>query len=124
MASGYLKVVSYEDGDEAEEGEEPVYELTITNYEVEQMFRSMVRGWFKGTGSNYNYFIKAMMLGDVKAMNTYMNRVTLQVFSYFDTGKNAWGAEPERFYHGFVLGLLVDLNSKYANRKRTISNIC
>ena len=113
VSSGYLKVVSYEDGDEAEEGEEPLYELTITNYEVEQMFRSMVRGWFKETGSNYNYFIKAMMLGDVKAMNTYMNRVTLQVFSYFDTGKNAWGAEPERFYHGFVLGLLVDLNSKY-----------
>lgn len=113
VASGYLKVVSYEDGDEAAEGEEPLYELTITNYEVEQMFRSMVRGWFKETGSNYNYFIKAMMLGDVKAMNTYMNRVTLQVFSYFDTGKKAWGAEPERFYHGFVLGLLVDLNSRY-----------
>ena len=113
VASGYLKVLSYEDGDEAEEGKEPLYELTITNYEVEQMFRSMVRGWFKETGNSYNQFIKAMLLGDKKAMNMYMNRVTLQIFSYFDTGKRAWGAEPERFYHGFVLGLLVDLNDRY-----------
>ena len=113
VASGYLKVLSYEDGDEAAEGEEPLYELAITNYEVKQMFRSMVRGWFKQTGNSYNQFIKAMMLGDKRAMNTYMNRITLQIFSYFDTGKNAWGAEPERFYHGFVLGLLVDLNSRY-----------
>ena len=36
-----------------------------------------------------------------------------QTFSYFDTGKGPLGDEPERFYHGFVLGLLVDLNSEY-----------
>ena len=35
----------------------------------------------------------------------YMNRVALKTFSYFDTGKEPSGAEPERFYHGFVLGL-------------------
>ena len=113
VASGYLKIVNYQDGDEAEFGEEPLYELTITNYEVEQMFRSMVRRWFGEAKTSYNYFIKAMMLDDKKAMNTYMNRVTMQTFSYFDTGKGPCGAEPERFYHGFVLGLLVDLNSKY-----------
>ncbi len=113
VASGYLKIVDYEDGDEAEIGEEPLYELAITNYEVEQMFRSMIRKWFREAKVSYNYFIKAMMLGDKKAMNTYMNRVAMQTFSYFDTGKGPWGAEPERFYHGFVLGLLVDLNSKY-----------
>lgn len=49
----------------------------------------------------------------VDAMNEYMNRVALQTFSYFDTGERASGAEPERFYHGFVLGLLVDLRSRY-----------
>lgn len=46
-------------------------------------------------------------------MNEYMNRVALQTFSYFDTGERASGAEPERFYHGFVLGLLVDLQGSY-----------
>lgn len=36
---------------------------------------------------NYNDFVKALLLGDVDAMNVYMNRVALQTFSYFDTGK-------------------------------------
>ena len=57
---------------------------------------------------DYNGFIKALLLGDIKAMNVYMNRVALNVFSYFDTGKRPSGEEPERFYHGFVLGLIVD----------------
>ena len=77
------------------------------------MFENMVRGWFKKESSCYNDFIKALLLGDRKAMNAYMNRVRLQIFSYFDTGKGPMGAEPERFYHGFVLGLLVDLNTRY-----------
>ena len=42
-----------------------------------------------------------------------MNRVALKTFSYFDTGNNPSYDEPERFYHGFVLGLLVDLSGDY-----------
>ena len=56
---------------------------------------------------------QALLVGDLKAMNVYMNRVALGTFSYFDTGKRPSGAEPERFYHGFVLGLLVDLQDRY-----------
>lgn len=38
----------------------------------------------------------------------------MAAFSYFDTGNNSSGeAEPERFYHGFVLGLRVDLDGRY-----------
>ena len=113
LASGYLKVLGYEQENHIEYGEDPLYELALTNYEVEKMFRSMVRGWFAPAKPSYNNFIKALMLSDVKAMNTYMNRVSLQIFSHFDTGKGPWGAEPEKFYHGFVLGLLVDLNQRY-----------
>ena len=58
-------------------------------------------------------FLKAMIQHDIKAMNHYMQRVTLQTFSYFDTGKGGLSEEPERFYHGFVLGLLVDLSPDY-----------
>ena len=48
-------------------------------------------------------------------MNLYMNRVALSTFSYFDTGKNpSEASEPERFYHGFVLGLMVDLADRYS----------
>ena len=44
-----------------------------------------------------------------------MNRVALTTFSYFDTGKHpSKEAEPERFFHGFVLGLMVDLAGRYS----------
>ena len=116
LASGYLKVVYYEQYDtyRALRGyEKPEYELELTNLEVKIMFRDMVHGWFGSVNSDYNDFIKALLAGDVKAMNAYMNRVALGTFSYFDTGKSPSGAEPERFYHGFVLGLLVELMGRY-----------
>ncbi|MCM1089533.1 MAG: ATP-binding protein [Muribaculum sp.] len=112
LASGYLKVKNYE-AYEDEYGEwREDYELELTNFEVRVMFRRMVRDWFDSTSSNYNDFLKALLLGDVRAMNTYMNRVTLEMFSYFDTGRGQQG-EPERFYHGFVLGLMVELADRY-----------
>ena len=54
-----------------------------------------------------------LLCGDVEAMNVYMNRVALNTFSYFDTSAGAAPEEPERFYHGFVLGLLVELEGRY-----------
>lgn len=113
LASGYLKVLRYDREELLEGGEEAKYELTLTNYEVECMFKSMVRGWFTGVKADYNDFIKALLLGDRKAMNAYMNRVAFSIFSYFDTGSRPSQEEPERFYHGFVLGLVVDLQSRY-----------
>ena len=113
LASGYLKVLSYDWEEFLEYGEEVEYELTLTNYEVERMFYNMVRGWFQDSRADYNDFVKALLLGDKKAMNAYMNRVALNTFSYFDTGKRPSGEEPERFYHGFVLGLIVDLQKRY-----------
>ena len=73
----------------------------------------MIRDWFSAAEADYNDFIQALLLGDVKAMNAYMNRVSLGIFSYFDTGNRPSGAEPERFYHGFVLGLMVELQGRY-----------
>ena len=113
LASGYLKVLTYESYGDIPEGEHPRYELALTNLEVKLMFRNMIRDWFSEAEADYNDFIKALMLGDKKAMNVYMNRVALDTFSYFDTGSRPSGAEPERFYHGFVLGLIVELQRKY-----------
>lgn len=117
------------------------YELTLTNREVRLMFTNMIRGWFSEQDESYNDFIKALLADDLKAMNYYMNKVALATFSSFrvsneprsslfdlgdcprpssyavglDSGnKPSEAAEPERFYHGFVLGLLVDLNNRYA----------
>lgn len=112
LASGYLRVEEFEFSDSGY----PECELKLTNWEVTAMFRRMVAEWFRqpASASAYNTFIKALLLGDVDAMNTYINRVASATFSYFDTGKNPSGeAEPERFYHGFVLGLLVELSDRY-----------
>ena len=113
VAGGYLKVLSYEREDLVENGAEANYELALTNHEVERMFQLMVRSWLKSVETDYNDFIQALLQGDLDAMNEYMNRVALQTFSYFDTGNRPSGEEPERFYHGFVLGLLVDLQNRY-----------
>ena len=113
LACGYLKVISYEKYTDIPDGNIPKYELALTNLEVRLMFQSMVHGWFVNAEDDYNDFIKALLAGDRKAMNVYMNQVALYTFSYFDTGKNPSYEEPERFYHGFVLGLMVDLQNRY-----------
>ena len=113
VASGYLKVLSVEKYDEIDVGANPKYELDITNQEIRIMFNSMVKKWFSNIEQEYNEFLEALIIGDIDAMNEYMNEVTLRMFSYFDTGIHASKSQPERFYHGFVLGLLVDLKDKY-----------
>ena len=113
LACGYLKVLSYDRLELLEPGQEQLYELNLTNYEVERMFEGMIRRWFAKSREDYNDFVQAMLEDDLEAMNAYMNRVALNTFSYFDTGRRPSGEEPERFYHGFVLGLLVDLQGRY-----------
>lgn len=111
LASGYFKVLDYQTGPTY--GIKRLYELDITNFETRCMFEEMVLGWFEDGTANYNDFVKAMLLDDLDMMNRYMRRVSMHMFSYFDTGSGGFEAEPERFYHGFVLGLLVDLRDKY-----------
>lgn len=121
VATGYLKVlglriIDCDDTEDCNEEKDVWYTLAVTNFEVRKMLRKMVKGWFGGSaGTAYNDFIKALLLDDKKAMNRYMNRVALATFSHFDTGnKPSEYAEPERFYHGFVLGLMVELSGRYA----------
>ena len=110
LASGYLRVETFRT-----EGRlnKKIYSLKLTNYEVEQMFGAMIERWFGGADVPYNEFINAMLDGDIESMNEYMNRVTRGVISYFDTGKTPSDEEPERFYHGLVLGLMVDQVDNY-----------
>ena len=109
LASGYLRVENY-----VLNNGEKEYDLVLTNQEVRLMFQQMVKSWFSGIKISYNEFIKALLAGDLEAMNTYMNKVALNTFSFFDTGgKASEETEPERFYHGFILGLMVDLADRY-----------
>ncbi len=110
LASGYLKTLQVEFTEETGRWN---YSLVLTNKEVGVMFANMIRGWFSDLDGSYNEFIRALLKNDLKAMNAYMNRVALTTFSCFDTGRRPSGAEPERFYHGFVLGLMVELGDRY-----------
>lgn len=110
LASGYLRVERFSFDEDLGREE---YDLMLTNREVRMMFERMIKDWFSEYTPAYNEFVKALLSDDIRAMNAYMNRVALATFSFFDTGKNPSEAEPERFYHGFVLGLLVELRGRY-----------
>ena len=93
VASGYLKIdyVEYK-------GLllKPWYHISITNLETISMFANMFAGWFENPDARYSDFVKALLNGNIKEMNYYMNKVALATFSYFDTGKNPSGtSEPE-----------------------------
>ena len=109
LASGYLKVLARYKEAGAEDGVAKIYELALTNFETKEMFKNMVSEWFGKSTYAYNSFIKNMLIGDIDAMNDYMSNIVRDIFSYFDTSYE----EPERFYHGFVLGLIVDLQADY-----------
>ncbi|MEZ3494075.1 MAG: ATP-binding protein [Lachnospiraceae bacterium] len=119
LATGYLKVLNVRilDTDEDGVGEEGDiwYTLAITNLETKRMFRRMVKGWFGGnTEIPYNNFIKALLINDIDGMNEYMNKIALYSFSSFDIAKSVSDDDaPERFYHGFVLGLMVELSGRF-----------
>ena len=110
LASGYLCIESYK---EVGRLKRKIYGLKLTNLEVERMFEVMIEQWFGKEKFNYNGFVKSLLNGDIESMNEYMNRVTRGVISYFDTGKTPSDEEPERFYHGLVLGLMVDQVDNY-----------
>lgn len=114
LASGYLKTLQVDNTAMINGLGRMMYELTLTNVEVRMMFETMISGWFSGRSEDdYNDFIRALLDGNIKQMNIYMNRVALETISYFDSAENPSRREPERFYHGFVLGLLVELREKY-----------
>ncbi len=105
LASGYLKVNDIQDD---------VYELELTNYEVRKTFCKMVKLWFRNDSTDYNGFVRALLSGNVKEMNAYMGRFIFNVISSFDGGNHpSEYTMPEKFYHGFVLGLLVELAGRY-----------
>ena len=112
LASGYLKVVSAEPlvGTRRKARK---YTLALTNLEIQFMFEDMILRWFSPAKHETNEFIRALINGDIESMNAYMNKVTLKTISYFDTGNTPSEEEPERFFHGFVLGLMVDQTENY-----------
>jgi len=111
LASGYLKVIRYTLG---VPGRKNDYELALTNSEVRMMFENMIDNWFSNKGSGYNRFVTALLDGRVEEMNAYINEIAMESFSFHGTGRSLTPERiAEQFYHGFVLGLIVDLRDRY-----------
>ena len=113
LASGYLKVVSAEPlvGNRRKARK---YTLALTNLEIQFMFEDMILRWFSPAKQETNEFIRALISSDIESMNEYMNDVAFNTFSSFDSGKHTSEKKaPENFYHGFVLGLMVDQTENY-----------
>ena len=105
LAAGYVKVLEHDDA-------ESEYEIALTNHEVTITLERLIGAWFNKTSlSRYSAeFRRALIAGDLISLNQMLNIIAGETFSWFDVT----GREPERFYHGFVLGLLVDLKKRYA----------
>ena len=114
-ATGYLRVNQKNDQE---------YVLILTNKEVKIVFRRIIREWFNDLDTGYGDFRRALLHDNIEEMNYYMNMVTLSTFSYFDTGTGRGNIdETERFYHGFVLGLLADLSDQFSIRSNRESGL-
>lgn len=113
LASGYLKMIGKK-RTKGKYGEcQYIYEMDFTNKEVRDMVIKMIPEWFTTIDNNYNRFIEALLANDVRYMNLFMNDILVDSISYFDSGKGSSHKTPERFYHGLVLGLLIDLKGEY-----------
>ncbi len=110
LAAGYLRA------DNVVEGELTECDLTITNRETRACLAKMIRGWFARSQEEYNAFGKALLRGDLEEMNAFINDVAMDMVSFFDVGTRPSEKAPERFYHGLVLGMIVDLRDKYRIR--------
>jgi len=101
LFSGYLKYT--------EHIKERKYKLKVPNQEVMFFYRYTVKNMLKDKNINLDNMIKELLLGHIKQFKKDFKDLTKETLSYFDTEEK----EPEKFYHGLVLGMVVGLKDKY-----------
>lgn len=113
LAGGYLRICNRKF-----DGRRYQYALALTNLEVEMMFEDLIAGWFKPTDS-FTEFTDALIKRDTERTEYYLNDVLLNSAGSFDTRKKVQpGHEPESFYHGLVLGLVVTEKNYFVRSNR------
>ncbi|MEM9457853.1 MAG: PD-(D/E)XK nuclease domain-containing protein, partial [Myxococcota bacterium] len=89
--------------------------LDVPNHEVHAALATMVQQWMSarvGGSSEVQALLRALLEGDVRSLTHYLSRMMKVSLSYHDTG----GPQPERVIHGFIVGLLVNLQPEYEVR--------
>jgi len=110
LATGYVT----SPGPVPEYPDEEPRPLRLTDHEVELTFDRMIRGWFNPAYVRYDRFCAAILAGDSEAATDYLSDVTQACMGSFDTGSRPSRSEPERFYHGLVLGMLASLRGRWS----------
>ena len=105
LQTGYLKVV------ETVNISEGIYKVKIPNYEIKELFKGIVRDWFKNKviGNDLTSILKDLIELNLKEYEKKFKVLVNEMFSYMDVGRNT----AENFYHAFVLGMLVGLKDTY-----------
>jgi hypothetical protein len=110
--SGYLKAERRSRGPD----ERPSHLLSIPNREVREVYSSTFRRWMKArmasSGGSVDDLTSALLGGDAKGFEEQLQTFVTNLLSYHDPGK----LQPERVYHGFVVGLLAVLEPEYQVR--------
>ncbi|OGT67026.1 MAG: hypothetical protein A3J38_05500 [Gammaproteobacteria bacterium RIFCSPHIGHO2_12_FULL_45_9] len=106
LAAGYLKAIS-----RTQDIAEWVCELAIPNQEVLAVYRTCVVKWFAAQGQENRYrgLLRALTEGDVRTFTREMKQFFEYTVSYFDTSHQ----QPEKFYHGLVLGMIISLTKTH-----------
>ena len=116
LFSGYLKVMGVEFV-----GTKARCLVGIPNLEIKYLYQDQLSQLFPSAFSSDNYLklLQAFTEGDVPRFSYYLENYLQTSMSYFDAGRE----EPERFYHGFVLGILVALKETHEVRSNRESGL-
>jgi hypothetical protein len=107
LFSGYLKVVELK----LTMGKYSA-KLAIPNVEVSIVYRDMFQSWLYKAAPARDYIdtlVKALLGGDAPTVQKMLQHIMIRAMSYQDPA----GREPEKLYHGFILGLLVHMENQY-----------
>jgi len=105
LTAGYLKITSIKDM-----GQGALCQLEIPNKEVKDLYRVFIAEWLSGVNDAtvFNYFLTELLNGNVDNFEENLRRMLLQIFSVHDVK----GKQPEKFFHGFMLGLVSGVDLK------------
>ncbi|BBE30641.1 hypothetical protein OSSY52_07820 [Tepiditoga spiralis] len=104
LFSGYLKWTS-----KKRKNNITMYKVKIPNEEVKDFFVQTVRNMLRESNISIDNMLLNLKVGRIKTFTDQFKDLTMNTLSYFDIS----GKEPERFYHGLILGMSVGLKEEY-----------